>query len=35
MINDPTYYKNPENLTYIDLIMTNEPKCFQNSIRPS
>ena len=33
LINDPTCHKNPENPTYNDLIMTNKPKCFQNSIK--
>ena len=31
MINKPTYYKNPEKLSCIDLILTNCPRSFQNS----
>ena len=26
----PTYYKNPESPSYIDLILTNKPRKFQN-----
>ena len=32
IINDPTCHKNSENRTFVDLIMTNKPKCFQYSI---
>ena len=32
LINDPTCYKNCENPTCIDLIMTSKPKCFQNFV---
>ena len=31
LITEPTCYKNPENLTYFDLILTNHPRSFQNS----
>ena len=31
LITEPTCYKNPENPTYIDLILTNHPLSFQNS----
>ena len=31
LINEPTCYKNSNNTTCIDLIMTNRPKSFQNS----
>ena len=31
LIKDPTCFKNPENLSYIDLILTNSPYSFQNS----
>ena len=31
LIKEPTCYKNPENPSCIDLILTNYPKCFQNS----
>ena len=31
MINKPTCYKNPDNSTCIDLILTNCPGSFQNS----
>ena len=31
-MNEPTYFKNPGNLTFIDLIMTNRAKCMTNSI---
>ena len=31
LITEPTCYKNPENLTCIDLILTNHPLSFQNS----
>ena len=31
LIKDPTCYKNPENPTCIDLILTNSPRSFQNS----
>ena len=31
LIKEPTYYKNPENPSCIDLILTNNPKCFQSS----
>ena len=30
-ITEPTCYKNPENSTCIDLILTNHPLSFQNS----
>ena len=33
LTNDPTCYKNLENSTCIDLIMTNKPKCSRNSIK--
>ena len=32
LMNEPTYFKNPGNLTFIDLIMTNRAKCMINSI---
>ena len=31
LIKEPTCNKNPENLSFADLILTNKPKCFQNS----
>ena len=31
LINEPTCYKNPENPSTIDLILTNKPRSFQNS----
>ena len=31
MINRPTCIKNPEKPSCIDLILTNHPRCFQNS----
>ena len=31
LIEEPTCYKNPENPSCIDLILTNYPKCFQSS----
>ena len=31
LIKVPTYYKNPENPSCIDLILTNKPRNFQNS----
>ena len=31
MINRPTYFKNPEKPSCIDLILTNCPRSFQNS----
>ena len=31
LIKEPTCYKNPENPSCIDLILTNNPKCFQSS----
>ena len=31
MINRPTCFKNPEKASYIDLILTNRPRNFQNS----
>ena len=31
LIKEPTCFKSLENLTCIDLILTNRPKCFQNS----
>ena len=31
MINRPTCFKNPENPSCIDLILTNYPRSFQNS----
>ena len=31
LIKDATFYKNPENPSYIDLILTNNPNSFQNS----
>ena len=31
LIKDPTYYKNPEKPSCIDLLLTNRPKSFQNS----
>ena len=31
LISEPTCYKNPENPTCIDLILTNHPLSFQNS----
>ena len=31
LIKVPTCYKNPENVSCIDLILTNRPKSFQNS----
>ena len=32
IIKEPTCYKNPNNSTYIDLILTNCPKNFQESL---
>ena len=32
LINEPTCYKNAENPSSIDLILTNRKKCFQNSV---
>ena len=29
LIKQPTSYKNPDNLTYIDLVLTNNPRSFQ------
>ena len=31
LIKDPTCYKNPDNPSYIDLMLTNSPRSFQNS----
>ena len=31
LINEPTCFKNPQNPSTIDLILTNRPRCFQNS----
>ena len=31
LIKEPTCHKNPENLSCIGLILTNNPKCFQSS----
>ena len=31
LIKDPTCYKNPDNPTCIDLMLTNSPRSFQNS----
>ena len=31
LIKEPTCFKNPEKPSNIDLILTNRPKCFQNS----
>ena len=31
LIKEPTCYKNPENPSCIDLILTNNPKCLQSS----
>ena len=31
MINKPTCFKNPDKSSYIDLILTNFPKSFQNT----
>ena len=31
LIKEPTYYKNPENPSYIDLILTKNSKCFRSS----
>ena len=31
LIKEPTYYKNPDNPSCIDIILTNNPKCFQSS----
>ena len=31
LINEPTRFKNLEKPTYIDLILTNRPTCFQLS----
>ena len=31
LIKEPTYFKNPENPTYIDLILTNKPLNFKNT----
>ena len=31
LIKEPTYFKNPENLTSIDLILTNQPLSFKNT----
>ena len=31
LIKEPTYFKNPENLTSIDLILTNKPLSFKNT----
>ena len=32
LIKDNTCFKNPEKPSCIDLIITNRPKCFQNSV---
>ena len=32
LINDPTCYKNPNNPSSIDMILTNRKNCFENSI---
>ena len=32
LIKDNTCFKNPENPSFIDLIIKNRPKCFQNSV---
>ena len=29
---DKTYFQNPNKPSYIDMIITNKPKCFQNSM---
>ena len=31
LIKEPTYYKNPDNQSCIDLILTNSPRSFQGS----
>ena len=31
LIKEPTCYKNPENPSCVDLILTSNPKCFQSS----
>ena len=31
LIKEPTYFKSVDNLSCIDLILANHPKCFQNS----
>ena len=31
LIKEPTCYKNPENSSCLDLILTNNPKCFKGS----
>ena len=31
LIKEPTRYKNPENPSCVDLILTNHPKCFHSS----
>ena len=31
LIDEPTCFKNPQNPSTIDLILTNRPRCFQNS----
>ena len=32
LIKDKTYFKNPTKPTCIDLIVTNRPKCFQDTV---
>ena len=32
IIREKTCFKNPNNPSHIDLIITNRPKCFQNSV---
>ena len=32
LITEPTCFKNAQNPTLIDLILTNKPKCFQSSM---
>ena len=32
LVKEPTCFKNPENPSCIDLILTNKPRCFQNTM---
>ena len=33
LVKEPTCYKNPDNPSYIDLFLTNRPKCLQSMIK--
>ena len=32
LVKEPTCFKNPDNLSCIDLFLTNRPKCFQGTM---